>query len=192
MSDILRALDPVVEALEELGIPYQIGGSVASSAYGAARSSLDVDIVARLHSEHIGQLVDRLGSDYYIDAEMIADALARRSSFNLIHLETMLKVDVFIPKDTPYAREAFGRSRSDTLHVASHRSFIMATPEDVVLNKLEWYRRGGEISDRQWGDIVGVLKVQGDQLDMTYLRRWAEQLDLLDLFERALEQRTER
>jgi hypothetical protein len=55
----------------------------------------------------------------------------------------MLKVDVFIPKDTPYAREAFGRSRSDTLHVASHRSFIMATPEDVVLNKLEWYRRGG-------------------------------------------------
>ena len=83
MSDILRALDPVVEALEELGIPYQIGGSVASSAYGAARSTLDVDIVARPHSEHIGQLVDRLGSDYYIDAEMIADALARRSSFNL-------------------------------------------------------------------------------------------------------------
>ena len=104
----------------------------------------------------------------------------------------MLKVDVFIPKDTPYAREAFGTSRSDTLHVGSHRSFIMATPEDVVLNKLEWYRRGGEISDRQWGAIVGVLKVQGDQLDMTYLRRWAEQLDLLDLFERALEQRTER
>ncbi len=110
-SDILTAIKPVAEAFEKLGISYYIGGSVASSAYGIARSTLDVDMVSDLEIRHIFPLVGMLGSAYYIDAEMIADAIRRRFSFNLIHLETMLKIDVFILKDSSYDKAAFRRRR---------------------------------------------------------------------------------
>ena len=112
-SDILTAIKPVAEAFEKLGISYYIGGSLASSAYGIARSTLDVDIVSDLEIRHIFPLVGMLESAYYIDAEMIADAIRRRFSFNLIHLETMLKIDVFIVKDSSYDKEAFRRRRKD-------------------------------------------------------------------------------
>src|SRR5438552_6748490 len=95
-SDILLALTPVVEALEGLGVRYHIGGSLASSAHGIGRSTADADLVADLRSEHARPLTNLLQDDYYVDEEMILDAISRRSTFNVIHLETMLKVDVFI------------------------------------------------------------------------------------------------
>ena len=161
---------------------------MASSIYGAARSTLDVDLVADLESHHVGSLVSALESAYHVDAEMIDDAIVRKSSFNLIHLLTMLKVDVFITPDTPYARQAFERTRTDTLDDESSREFAVASPEDVILNKLDWYRKGEEISDRQWMDVVGVLRVMGRDLDMAYLQRWAAELDLADLLRRAIDE----
>jgi hypothetical protein len=180
--DILEAVQPVTRALDALGVTYFIGGSVASSAYGKARSTLDVDIVADLRHEHVAPLVEALRCEYYIDEQMIHDAIVRRSSANVIHLATMIKVDIFVLKTRGYDQEAVRRKRVDTLDEqhGSARVFL-ASPEDVILNKLEWFRLGSGISERQWGDVVGVIRVQGPSLDTAYLRRWATELGLSDL-----------
>ncbi len=183
--EITLALGPIVEALEELGVNYHIGGSVASSVYGIPRLTIDADLVADLRQEHVRSLVKLLEADYYIDADAVRDAIRRRSSFNAIHLGTMLKVDVFIPKARPFDQEELRRVRQEVL-VEGTPPFYMASPEGTILNKLEWYRMGGEVSDRQWNDILGVLKVQATALDMAYLQRWARALQVIDLLERAL------
>ncbi len=183
---ILLALEPVTDALEALGIAYQITGSVASSAYGIARATLDIDIVADLREQHVSDLIMRLQKHYYVDEERVQDAVRRRSSFNAIHLSTMLKVDVFILKGRSYDQVAFGRSRKDTIVESENaRRFALASPEDLILNKLEWYRQGGEVSERQWSDVVGIFKVQRQELDADYLRRWAADLGLAELLQRA-------
>ena len=186
--DILAALKPVVKAFTEVGVAYQIGGSVASSAYGSARATLDVDLVARLRDEQVRPLAGLLKDAYYVDEEMIRDAIATRSSFNLIHLESMHKVDVFVLKERPYDLQAFERARTDTLAEDDPTPFRLASPEDVILNKLEWYRKGDHVSDRQWTDVLGVIKVQGYALDLAYLRYWASELGVSDLLEEALTQ----
>jgi len=185
VPDILAAITPIVEALEELGIPYHIGGSVASSLYGLPRLTIDADLVADLRMEHVRPLVKQLETDYYIDGDMIRDAIRRQSSFNLIHQDTILKVDIFIPKSRLFDQEELRRAQQEVLSEGT-RPFNIASPEGTILNKLEWYRMGGEVSDRQWNDILGVLKVQGTNLDMAYLRRWAANLSVTDLLERAL------
>ena len=172
-SQILAAIMPVIQALEELGVPYHIGGSVASSIYGILRATIDADLIADLHLEHVRPLVLQLQTDYYIDEDMIRDAIKRRSSFNVIHLDTMLKVDVYIPKSRSFDQEELLRVHQEVL-LEGTRPLNVASPEGTILNKLEWYRMGGEVSDRQWNDILGVLKVQGTHLDMAYLQRWAE------------------
>ena len=162
-----------------MGIPYYVGGSVASSAHGVARSSLDVDLVADLKLDNLSTLGKRLAGDYYFDEDRMRDAVTRRRSFNLIHLATMFKVDVFIMKDRAFEREAMRR--------ATERSgFRVASREDVILAKLEWFRMGGETSERQWTDVLGVMRMAGTELDIPYLRRSAPELGALDLLERAL------
>jgi hypothetical protein len=183
--DILVAITPLVEVLEELSIPYHIGGSVASSLYGLPRLTIDVDVIADLRQGHVRPLVIQLQTDYYIDEDMIRDAIRHRSSFNVIHLDTMLKVDVYLPKSRLFDQEELQRVQQEVL-LEGTRPFKVASPEGTILNKLEWYRMGGEVSDRQWNDILGVLKVQGTHLDMAYLQRWAANLKVADLLERAL------
>ncbi len=184
-AEILAAITPVVEAFEELGVAYHIGGSVASSAYGIVRATLDVDIVADLRLEHVLPLVKQLEDEYYIDADAVREAIRRHSSFNTIHLDTILKFTVFIPKTRPFDQEELRRIRQEVLAEGT-RPFYMASPEDTILNKLEWYRMGGEVSTSQWNDILGVLKVQGTVLDMAYMQRWAKAMQVTDLLERAL------
>ena len=184
-SQILAAITPVVEALEQLGAPYHIGGSVASSIYGILRATIDVDLVADLRLEQVRPLVKQLEAAYYIDEDMIRDAIRHRSSFAVIHLDTMLKVDVFLPKSRLFDQEELRRVQQEVLAEGT-RPFNVASPEGTILNKLEWYRMGGEVSDRQWNDILGVLKVQGTHLDMAYLQRWSASLNVTDLLEQAL------
>ena|SRR5579884_525955 len=184
-ADVLTAITPVVEALEQLGVAYHIGGSVASSVYGIMRATIDADIIADLRLEQARPLVKQLRSRYYIDEDMIRDAIRRCTEFNVIHFDTMLKVDIFIPKTRLFDQEQRRRIHLEVLAEGT-RPFYMASPEDTILNKLEWYRMGGEVSDRQWNDILGVLKVQGTNLDMPYLQRWASSLRVADLLERAL------
>ncbi len=113
--DLVRALLPVVRALTTLNIPYYIGGSVASSLYGIARATLDVDIAACIEHHHIKALKEKLSREYYLDEDMIAEAIERRSEFNLIHLGTSVKIDVFVPSDEPFQQAAMDRKRSDSL-----------------------------------------------------------------------------
>lgn len=171
IPDILDAVQPVIQAFQELSIPYYIGGSIASSVYGIARATMDVDIVADIKSEHIVFLKASLENNYYIDEDMIADAIRRKSSFNLIHLETMIKIDVFIFKEDPYHNDALQRKRKDTLDEDDpNTEFYFSSPEDIIINKLQWYKMGNEVSERQWLDVLGVIKVQGDSLDKEYLQ----------------------
>jgi hypothetical protein len=185
--DIIAALDGVIAGFERLGIAYYIAGSVASSAYGIARATMDVDIVANVEAGQVDRFVEVLETDYYIDAGMIREAIRRSTSFNLIHLETMIKIDVFILKDQPYNSKAFSRRQRDTLDEESPREFYLSSPEDVVLNKLQWYQKGGSVSEQQWKDVLGVLKVQGDKLDLEYLKYWASRLNISDLLNRSFD-----
>jgi hypothetical protein len=184
--DIFAAIRSVIGAFQTLGIPYHIGGSVASSALGVARTTVDVDLVAEIRSDHIKAFVEALQHEYYIDGDAIADAVAHRSSFNLVHLETMIKVDVFIPKADTYAQEAFSRRSLDRLAEDDEGEVYIESAEDVILHKLDWYRMGGEVSERQWNDLTGVLKVQREDLNKDYLRRWASELGLTNLLDRAM------
>jgi hypothetical protein len=186
--DILAVLTPIAEELERLHVPYYVGGSVASSVRGVARATADVDLVAALKPEHVQPLVDALQAHYYLDGEMVHDAIRRRSSANVIHLPTMLKADLFVPEAGAYAQEVFRRLQEESLDESSPgRRFPVPSAEDVVLAKLQWYEQGNRVSDRQWYDIVGVLKVQGPSIDLQYLRTWAAKLGLSDVLEHAIE-----
>jgi len=186
--DIQAALNPVIDAFEALGIVYYVGGSVGSSVYGIPRTTVDVDLVADLPKAKVNPLCKLLLEAYYVDASVIEQAVQRRSSFNLIHLPTMIKVDVFAVKARPFDQESFRRMRRECLEESvKGREYFLASPEDIILNKLEWYRQGSEVSERQWTDVLGVLKVQSKSLDMAYLLRWAVQLRVADLLKRSLQ-----
>jgi hypothetical protein len=178
----------VTQTLERLGIPYAVGGSLASSLHGVMRSTLDVDIVADMQAEHIRPLVEALSKEFYADAEMMRDAIEHQSSFNLIHYETAFKVDIFIRKSRPFDQMQLNRRRLSIIANDPEESVYVTSPEDTILAKLEWYRMGGEVSDRQWRDILGVLKTRAGELDLEYLRKWAAELNVRDLLERALKE----
>ncbi len=185
--DIVAALAPIVEIFERLAIPYSVAGSVASSAHGVARATLDVDLVADLRSEHVDPLVAAISGDYYVDRAAALDAIARRAMFNVVHLATMLKVDIYVLTSRSFDRESFRRRGQALLDDREGaRLYSLDTPEDTILHKLEWYRAGGEVSERQWSDVIGVLQVQLGALDLGYLARWAGELGVADLLERAL------
>jgi len=184
--DILLAIKPVARAFDQLSIPYYLGGSIASSAYGIARATMDVDIVAEVTGDQVPSLVGLLQEKYYINEQAINDAIAEASSFNLIHLETMMKVDVFLPKKDPYHKSAMARRVADRLVEDEEESvFSLPSAEDVILSKLRWYDKGGRVSERQWLDVLGVIKVQSDSLDQEYLITWSNRLGLSDLLKQA-------
>ena len=185
--ELWDALLPVVEALETLGMSYYVGGSVASSVTGVARATLDVDLVAALHVEQAEPLAAALMQHYYVDVEMMQHAVRRCSSFNVIHLASMFKVDVFVPEDTPFARA--NMHRRVALEVPEvGRTLYFCAPEDIVLHKLLWYKAGSGVSDRQWYDLQGVLRLQAQGLDLSYLQQWAAELGVTALLHRALEE----
>lgn len=188
-NEMQQALSLLVTSLENLEIQYYIGGSVASSIFGLPRSTMDVDIVADIKKSHVKDLTVILQDKYYIDPEVIMKAIDRKSSFNLIHLDTMMKIDIFILKDRPFDREAFKRKKVDNIgEKPDITSFYFSSEEDIIISKLEWFMLGGEVSERQWKDLIGVLKIQGEKLDYDYLKKWAEELGLSTLLDAALKE----
>lgn len=185
-SPELAALGPVVDVFESLGVEYYIGGSVASSHHGAARSTADVDLIADLKPAHVDILVQSLGEAYYIDRAMILGAIAEQSSFNLILLDAMYKVDVFIMKGTPFEHSVRQRVVTASISDETDRLFKISSAEDLILQKMMWYRLGEEVSERQWLDVIGVMEIQGGKLDRGYLSRWAPELGVDDLLARAV------
>jgi len=189
MPDAIRVSLIVTRILEELGVPYLIGGSVASIIHGEPRLTNDIDLVADIREEQVPQLVAALEADFYVDDRAIRRAILERKSFNILYLETMFKVDIFIPRGDEWSREQM-RSREGKKLVEGDDSTVrlVSNSETTVLQKLWWFRRGNEVSERQWRDVLGVLKVQADQLDYDYLRHWAARLDVADLLEKAVDE----
>lgn len=185
LTEPIRVILKVVKVFEHLGINYLIGGSLASAVYGTIRATLDVDMVADINPYQVPKFVSLLQGEFYIDEDMILDAIKHVSSFNLIHLESMFKVDVFILKQRPFDLNQMQRRIAQVVGDPIEEKVYFSTSEDIILAKLDWFRAGGEISERQWLDILGVLSVQGDRLDINYLQKWAEVLGVKDLLQKA-------
>lgn len=181
----------VIDALERLNVRYLIGGSLASALYGVPRATLDADLVADLRWEHAEPLARALTEAFYVDAEMIREAIRQQRSFNVIHLETAFKVDVFVKKPRAFDDAQFARRVRQIVATEPERTAFVASAEDTLLAKLEWYRLGGETSERQWRDVLGIVKTQSERLDLAYLREWAVQLGVADLLEKAMSQAKE-
>jgi len=169
-----------------LNVPYFIGGSLASTLYGMVRTTQDSYIIADLRAEQIPAFIRELENEFYMDNEMIASSIVHHSSFNIIHRESMFKVDIFVPAKRSFIQAQFARAHKELLSPDPNMAANVASPEDTLLAKLEWYRMGGEVSERQWRDVLGILKVQSGALDLAYLRNTAGELNILDLLERAL------
>jgi hypothetical protein len=183
-NPIVKAVAPLLSALEELGIRYYAGGSVASSIHGVPRYTQDVDLVADLKPEQTELLASKLNADFYADAGQMREAIRYGRAFNAIHFATGFKVDIFpLEKDAFHLGElARSEKRVWEVDPASCVELQVASAEDTVLEKLSWYKRGGQIADRQWSDVLGVATTRS--LDWEYLREWAPGLGIADLLER--------
>ena len=176
----------VADALEALRLRYTVGGSLASSMSGEPRSTLDVDMVVAITENDIGSIVAALGTEFYVSEDALRRAVRERSTANLIHHRTSIKIDLFVMGSTPLDENQMQRRRRVQVSSDPDRFLYMHPPEDILLQKIRWFRRGGETSDRQRRDILGIVKVQGDRLDRDYLQRNAVLIGGEDLLRRAL------
>ena len=179
--DNLDVVREVTSAFDRLGIAYALGGSWASSFHGEPRSTRDADITVEAFEGREKALVDRFGPDYYLSLDAVTQAVRERRSFNIINTVAGFKVDVFVDKQTPFSRSVLARRIPITSPGDSWHPLVMISAEDTILMKLEWYRLGNEISERQWLDVLGMLRVQSGRLDETYLDLWAKELGVAKL-----------
>lgn len=186
-SDAIRALTELARVLEELGIAYAIGGSLASGSWGEPRTTHDIDLIVALTGSDVEPLVERLAGRFHLDPEAISAGVRSGRAFNLIDLELHQKLDVFPAQDDPLDRAQLERAVRVALEEGG-RTFPLTSPELVVLRKLDWFRRGGQVSERQWRDVLAVLRVQGDRLDRTLMDDLAAGSDLTELLRRAREE----
>jgi len=184
-ADSLRIVGEVAAIFSRLQIPYALGGSMASSVYGITRPTRDADITVEPFAGLEAEFAASFSPDYYLSLPAIRDAVARRSSFNIISTTTGFKIDVFVRKDRAFEESAMNRRCEIALPDDPGQPIALHSAEDVILFKLEWYRLSDESLDRQWTDVLGMLRVQGAGLDMAYLEHWSSELKVDDLLQRA-------
>jgi hypothetical protein len=182
----LSVVFQVIDILEELGVRYHLGGSFASAIHGVPRQTMDADLVVDVDAVAVSRLVDSLHGDFYADLAVAKEAVALRGAFNTIHLKTGFKVDFFVVGTGEFDQVELERSEFKQIIADPPRSAWVKTAEDTVLRKLQWYRSGGEVSDRQWCDVLGVLMAARERLDRDHLHRWAAELGVGDLLDRAI------
>lgn len=164
----------VAKTLKRLGVPYLVTGSMATTAYGEPRFTNDIDIVANLGVDQVPEFCEDFPSpEFYCWEPAVADAARRRAQFNIIHIESGFKVDMMLTSDSPFDRARLARARS--LETAG-ATVSFASPEDVIIKKLQYFREGG--SEKHLRDIVGVLKVQANGIDYEYIAEWTSRLGL--------------
>lgn len=196
MNEPFDTLALVTTQFDALGIPYFVGGSIASILYGEYRATADIDVIADIQPQHVQPLVAALSSHFYIEAEDIRDALRsvahartmpqQRPSFNITDRSTFFRVDIFLPTGRPFERSEFSRRIHEVVGLDSGQRAYVATAEDMILAKLEWYEIGNRSSVKQWPDLLSIVKFQGEVLDLAYLRQWAQQLGVSALLEQLL------
>jgi hypothetical protein len=187
-NPIVKAVAELLVVLDELGIRYYAGGSVASSVHGVPRYTQDIDLIADLKPEQTEFLASKLAANFYADAGQMREAIRYGRAFNAIHFATGFKIDIF-----PSGKDAFHRGelaraemRAWEIDPTGSVELPVASAEDTILEKLVWYKRGGQVADKQWSDVLGVATTIS--LDREYLRRWAPELGVADLLERLLDE----
>lgn len=188
MSSLRQAAQELIDVLSLHAIPYAIGGSFASSIHGIARATQDLDLVVDLSLNRVPEVHQAIQQNFYVDDQAMRDAILQGSSFNVIHLATGLKFDLFIARRHPLGLEqlAHRRATSTSLLGGAPLEVDVISAEDIILAKLHWYREGGEVSERQWNDLVNLLTVQAGRLDLAYLRAEARRLNVADLLLRLM------
>ena len=181
-------LKQLADALDDLKIDYAIGGSIASSVYGKVRFTQDADITVASFADKAERLYSVLKENFYISKDAMYQAISNRGSFNVIHLTSAFKIDIFIQKDDDFYRQLFLRKRKIKLDESIERLFDIVSAEDIILLKLQWYQSAGCVSERQWSDVLGVLAVQTQSLDMKYLKSCSEKLGLSDILQKAIDE----
>lgn len=187
-DDLVDALSPVVAAFRTLDIRHFVGGSVASSFHGATRTTMDVDVVCELTEDKISSFIELFDRDFYISEPAVRDAVRRKSCFNLIHMPTSFKVDVFVSRGRPFDAESMRRASAHRLGDNRTVNVPIASAEDSIISKLEWYRLTDETSERQWDDVSRLIKLLGDVADFEYLKHAAESVGVADLLAKLLKQ----
>ena len=177
----------MAEILDDLGVPYALGGSMASSLLGEPRSTVDVDMAVRLDGTAGEALLERVGALFYVPVDAAREAIRDRSSFNLVDTASALKVDLFVVGDGLLDRMQIERRVLVPVSGAANGIWVTAA-EDQVLRKLDWFRQGGAMSDRQWRDVVGILRIHLESMDLVYLQASAHEVGLTDDLGEALGQ----
>lgn len=176
-------LQKIVAVFEKLKIPYLVTGSVASMAYGEPRLTNDIDIVAEIKEQHIRDLLLEFPIDeFFVTAEMIKEAIRGPGQFNIIHPASGLKVDVIIKQGTPFDNSRFRRIQR--IYPSDSYQADFASPEDVIIKKMEYYKEGG--SEKHLRDIAGILKISGEAVDRNYISGWVERLGLTEIWDAIL------
>ncbi len=183
----LSVLSQVAAILEQHGIRYVLVGSFASSIHGMYRATADIDIVADIKEQQVHTLCEALQNDFYVDEQAMRDAVIQRRSFDAIHFDSVFKVDFFIPKSDEFGMSELDRRQLIKISPERDEAVYVATAEDTILAKLRWFRAGNETSINQWNDVVGILGISHPNLDFNYLRTWANELGLISLLQKALE-----
>lgn len=186
MDENLQNALAVARVLDEQGVRWFLGGSLVSSLYGIPRATLDADLVADLRLAHVKPLLRELGQEWYLDEDAIREAIQQRRSFNLINFGSAMKVDIFVPKLRRFESGQFARATRMAVAERGEITVPVCSVEDIVAAKLEWFRLGGEVSERQWGDIIGVLRNCSERLNRELLRESAAELGIADLLTKAL------
>jgi hypothetical protein len=174
----------VTAILDQLGIRHTIGGSIAASFAGEPRSTIDIDFVVALGHDHVGALAAACAGEFYLSEEALRRAIDLRGAANLIHEDSQIKVDLLIAGGTPIDDQQIARRRR--VEVRPGQVLHVHPPEDILLQKLRWFRKGGATSDRQWRDILAIIRTQQDRLDRDYLAVNARQLEVTPDLERAI------
>ncbi|MBI2921078.1 MAG: hypothetical protein HYY18_08345 [Planctomycetes bacterium] len=177
----------VIEILESLGVRYAVGGSIASSVRGIERSTQDMDVLVELPEDTVGPLVAAFSKEFYIAEPAVRRAVAGHLAFNVVHLQQGLKADLFVAGGNPLDEAQLSHATREVIDPETGATAFVTSSEVIVLVKLDWYRRGGGVGDRQWEDVKNVLKTDpGVRLE--YLREKAGPVGLVELLGRALKE----
>jgi hypothetical protein len=189
--DLMAAMLPAVRALDRLGVSSYLAGSIASSLHGMQQLAQDVDLVVDLPASSIAPLLTLIKPSYALDEDAMREAVLAGTSCSLIHLDTLLKVDVILPRPSAFETAMRPLVAAHTLDEC-YPPVRVASACEMILFKLQRYRHNersrsdGMRDDSEWNDILGMLKVQGSALDLVLLEQWADTLDGAETWRQAL------